>query len=103
MRNGPAVWCTAVPMKPASEGEDGLQHRYPAGHPGGIRSKGPAVRSSLDLEQLCIEPESLGRKEIPLHPAAILMGVAELPAHPRAAAIDHDLFRRDEVTRGELA
>src|SRR4029453_9086863 len=60
------------------------------------------IRSFVDAEQLCVEPESLGRKVMPLYPTAILMRVAELPAHPRSAAIQHHLFRLDKVTRGDL-
>ena len=39
---------------------------------------------------------------MPLYPTAILLRVAELSAHPRSTAIQHPLFRVDEVTRREL-
>src|SRR5262245_24821664 len=49
-----------------SKGEDGLQHWHPARHPRRVRSEGSAISGSVDLEQLCVQPESLGRKEMPL-------------------------------------
>src|SRR6185369_12790773 len=71
-------------------------------HPGAVRSKGPAVRRFVDPEQLGVEPEALGRKEMPLDAAAILIRVAELSAHPRSAAIQQPLFRLDKKTRRDL-
>src|SRR6516164_6957819 len=86
----------------SSKGEDRLQHRHPARHSCSIRSKRSAIGRSVDLEKLSVEPQSLGRKKMPLDPAAILVGIAELPAHPRAAAVHHHRFRLDKVTHGEL-
>src|SRR5678816_860587 len=85
-----------------SKSQDRLQHRHPARQTCGVRSKGPAIRSLIDPEQLCVDPESLGRKEMPLYPTAVLMRVAELPPHPRSAAIEHHLFRIDKTARREL-
>ena len=39
---------------------------------------------------------------MPLHPAAVLVRVAELSAHPRSAAVHHHFFGVDEITRREL-
>src|SRR5262249_20497559 len=87
----------------ASKSEVRLQHWHPARQPCGIRSKCPAIRSFVYPEQLGVDPESLGWKEKPLYPTAILIRVAELPAHPRSAGIRHQLFRFDKIARRELA
>src|SRR5262249_21083024 len=56
----------------------------------------------IDLEQLTVQPQPLGWKEMPLHPAAKLVGVTELPSYPRAAAVHHHFFRCDEITRADF-
>ena len=47
------------------------------------------------------QSRSVGRK-YHFRAAAILVGVAEIPVHPRGAAVQHPLFRLDKKTRRDL-
>ena len=56
----------------------------------------------MDPHQLCVEPQPLGRKEIPFDTTAILMRVAKLPKDLGAAAIQHELLGNDKMTRRQF-
>jgi hypothetical protein len=86
----------------SSESQDRLDHRRPAIHTCGIRSKGPAIRSAVDVDQLCGEPQPLGRKEIPLCTAAILGRVAKMSGDPGPAGMKLELPGNDKITRRQL-
>src|SRR6185503_6987168 len=86
----------------ASKREDRLCHRRPAVQTCRIRSEGPAIRSFVDADQLSVEPQPLGRKEIPFGTTAILMRVAKLPEDVGPAPIQHQGFGNDKMTRRPL-
>ena len=86
----------------SSKREERLDHRHPAIHTCGIRSKRPAIRSFVDPDQLGVEPQPLGRKEIPFDTTAVLMRVAKLSKDLGPAAIQHELLGNDKMTRRQL-
>src|SRR5215212_11202164 len=61
-----------------SKSEDRLDHRNPAGHSRGVRTKCSAIRSSLNPHQLAGHPQTLRWQEIPLGPRSILIRVGKL-------------------------
>src|SRR3712207_5429469 len=58
---------------PPVESEYRLSHRHPAGHARGIWGEGAAVRDSVNPHQLAAEPQTLGREEMPLEAAGVLV------------------------------
>src|SRR5262245_17464720 len=62
----PGTGCT-------SEGEYRLDHRHPAVHTSSVRRERPSVGRPVHSHQLAREPQPLGRKEIPLHAAGVLI------------------------------
>src|SRR5215204_4466706 len=80
-----------------SKSDYGLYHRHPTGHTGSIRSKCPAIRSMVDPKQLCVEPQTLSRKEMPFKTPAIFIRIAKLSEDLRAAAISDQLFGNNKI------
>ena len=58
--------------------KDRLDHRNPAGHSRGVRTKCSAVRSSLNSHHLAGHPQTLGWQKIPLDSSSILVRVGKL-------------------------
>src|SRR5262245_27346679 len=77
--------------------EDQLKRRRPTRHASAVLGDRRAIGGFVNPQSLSCEPGALGRDEKPLETTGVLIRVAELPAHPRAAAIDHPLLRNEKV------
>jgi hypothetical protein len=56
----------------------------------------------IDPDQFCVEPHSLGRKEVPPGPTTILGRVAKLSKDLRPSAIKLELLRNYKMACGQL-
>src|SRR5262245_56181418 len=89
-------------MGPLSKSEDRLDHRRPASHTCCVRRERPAIRSMVDAEQFCVEPQPLGWKEMPPCADTIFGRVAKLSKDYGSAGIKLELSGNNEVTCCQL-